>query len=71
MVWPLGNYSQQRQAKWFKDGKWNIPESALAEAAKQHGLSAYTRDAWDRPMKLVKLDKKRDLGLWLDPVPRL
>ncbi len=60
LVWPLSNYSQQHQAEWFKDGKWNIPETALSEAAKQHGAQASLPDAWGRPIKLVKRDKKRD-----------
>ena len=60
LVWPLSNYSQQRQAQWFKDGKWSIPETALSEAAKQQGVQESLQDAWGRPIKLVKLDKKRD-----------
>jgi 5-hydroxyisourate hydrolase-like protein (transthyretin family) len=60
LIWPLGNYAQQHQAKWLKDGNWTIPETALAEAAKQHGMQASLQDAWGRPIKLVKLDKKRD-----------
>jgi hypothetical protein len=65
LIWPLGNYTQQNQAKWLKDGKWTIPETALAEAAKQHAMQASLLDAWGRPMKLVKLDKPRQyIGGW-------
>jgi hypothetical protein len=65
LIWLLGNYSQQNQAKWLKDGKWSIPETALAEAAKQHGMQASLEDAWGRPMKMVKLDKSRQyIGGW-------
>ena len=65
LIWPLGNYAQQHQAKWLKDGKWTIPETALAEAAKQHGMQASLPDAWGRDMKLVKLDKPRQyIGGW-------
>jgi hypothetical protein len=60
LTWPLANYTQQHQAQWLKDGKWNIPESALAEAAKQQRQEAMLQDAWGRSIKLVKLDKKRD-----------
>src|SRR5262249_8379183 len=44
LVGPLVNHTQQRQAKWFKDGKWTIPETALAEAAKQHEVQASLND---------------------------
>jgi hypothetical protein len=65
LIWPLGSYCQQRQAKWLKDGKWTIPETALAEAVKQPGMQASLKDAWGRPMKLVKLDKPRQyIGGW-------
>jgi 5-hydroxyisourate hydrolase-like protein (transthyretin family) len=65
LLGPLGNYCQQRQAKWLKDGKWTIPETALAEAAKQQGVQASLNDAWGRPIKFVKLDKPRPLiGGW-------
>jgi hypothetical protein len=65
LVGPLANYAQQRQAKWLKDGKWTIPDEALAEAAKQHGVQAALKDAWDRSIKLVKLDKPRQyIGGW-------
>jgi hypothetical protein len=60
LIWPLANSCQQRQAQWLKDGKWTIPETALAEAAKQQGVQASLKDAWGRPTKLVKRDKKRD-----------
>jgi 5-hydroxyisourate hydrolase-like protein (transthyretin family) len=60
LVWPLTNYSQQRQAQLLKDGHWNIPATALGEAAKQHGMQASLKDGWSRPIKLVKRDKKRD-----------
>jgi 5-hydroxyisourate hydrolase-like protein (transthyretin family) len=60
LIWPLSNYCQQRQAKWLKDGKWTIPETALSEAAKQQGVQASLNDAWGRPIKMIKRDKKRD-----------
>jgi 5-hydroxyisourate hydrolase-like protein (transthyretin family) len=65
LIWPLANYCQQRQAQWLKDGKWTIPETALAEAAKQHGMQTSLKDAWGQSMKLVKLDKPRQyIGGW-------
>ncbi len=65
LLWPLANYCQQRQAQWLKDGKWTIPETALAEAAKQQGVQASLKDAWGRSIKLVKLDKPRQfIGGW-------
>jgi 5-hydroxyisourate hydrolase-like protein (transthyretin family) len=65
LIGPLGNYAQQQQAKWLKDGKWSIPETALAEAAEQHAMQASLQDAWGRAMKMVKLDKPRQyIGGW-------
>jgi 5-hydroxyisourate hydrolase-like protein (transthyretin family) len=59
--WTLVNYSNQRQAKWFKDGKWTFPESVLTDAAKSQGLGGeWLKDAWGHPLQLVKHDKKRD-----------
>ncbi len=44
----------------MKDGKWILPETVLADAAKQQGLGGeWLKDAWGQPLKLVKLDKKR------------
>ncbi len=65
LLWPLGNFCQQRQAQWHKDGKWTIPETALGEAAKQFGVQASLKDAWGYSIKLVKLDKPRQfIGGW-------
>jgi len=57
----LVNYTNQNPKKFQKDGQWNIPESVLADAAKQWGLDAkFMKDAWGNPIKLVKRDKKLD-----------
>ncbi len=61
LTWTLANYTQANQAKWLKDGKWNLPETVLADAAKNQKLDAlYLKDSWGQPIKLVKLDKKRE-----------
>jgi 5-hydroxyisourate hydrolase-like protein (transthyretin family) len=63
LYWTVVNYTNaaDKQAKWLKDGKWDLPESVLADAAKAQGLDAmYLADPWGTPFKLVKLDKKRD-----------
>jgi hypothetical protein len=59
LAWPLFQYTQANQAKWFKDNKWSIPESALEEAAKAHNLTGkWLQDGWGRPIRLIKRDKK-------------
>ena len=59
--WAVVNYTNSNQAKCLKDGKWILPETVLADAAKQQGLDgAWLKDAWGQPLKLVKRDKKRD-----------
>jgi 5-hydroxyisourate hydrolase-like protein (transthyretin family) len=57
----VGAYADHNKAKFFKDDKWTLPDSILADAAKHFGVDKmwYT-DAWGRPLKLVKLDKKWD-----------
>ena len=58
--WSVANYTNQNQAKFLKDGKWTLPETVLADAAKAQGLDGtWLKDAWGKPLKLVKLDKKR------------
>ncbi len=60
LTWSVSNYANTNRAKFFKDGKWTLPEGVLAEAAKRQGLQSYwLEDAWGRPIKLVSLDKKR------------
>jgi 5-hydroxyisourate hydrolase-like protein (transthyretin family) len=54
-------YTSQHQAKFLKDGKWTFPDNILAEAVKAaHGREQpqWLVDAWGRPLKLVKRDKK-------------
>ena len=61
LTWPLIYYTQVNQAKWFKDGKWSLPETVLADAAKNQSLDAsWLKDGWGQPINLVKLDKKRE-----------
>ncbi len=58
--WAVAAYTNQNQAKFLKDGKWVLPESVLADAAKAQNLDGtWLKDAWGEPLKLVKLDKKR------------
>jgi hypothetical protein len=57
----LLDYSQANQAKFFKDGKWNFPETILADLAEAQGLNpVFLQDAWGEPIRLVKLDQKWD-----------
>ncbi len=61
LQWTLINYANSRQREWLRDGKWNFPTTALADAARQQRLdSSWLVDAWGTPIKLAKLDKKRD-----------
>jgi hypothetical protein len=56
------NHSNANQAKWRnKEGVWTIPANVLPEAARVTGHGeAVLKDAWGQPIRLVKLDKKRD-----------
>jgi hypothetical protein len=59
LVWYTNQPNQH--AKFFKDGKWTFPDGILAEAVKTaHGreMPQLLVDAWGRPLKLVKRDKK-------------
>jgi uncharacterized protein YfaS (alpha-2-macroglobulin family) len=56
--WGLVNVSTANQAKWFKDGKWDFPESVLRDAAKNQGNEKLLKDAWGNTIKLVKSEKK-------------
>ena len=61
LAWALAAYTQANQAKWLKDGKWNLPETVLADALSNQKLpDLWLKDGWGQPMKLVKLDKKRE-----------
>ena len=53
------NYALSNKAKFYKDGKWTFPETVLADALKSVGMpeQSWLRDAWGRPLKLIKRDK--------------
>ena len=58
--WAVAGYTNNNQKKYLKDGKWILPEAVLADAAKAQNLDGvWLRDAWGKPLKLLKLDKKR------------
>ena len=58
--WSVVNYTNGKSKDLMKDGKWVLPETVLADAAKQQGLGGdWLKDAWGQPLKLVKLDRKR------------
>ena len=59
LQWAVVNYTRLNQAKWFKDGKWSLPDAVLEDAVKQQRLDARAlQDAWGRPIRLVKRDEK-------------
>lgn len=59
LTWAIGGYTNANQARWLKDGKWNLPNSVLADAAKNQNLNkTWLLDAWGNPIKLVKHEKK-------------
>jgi hypothetical protein len=59
IYWVVGQYTTSQQAKYFKDGKWNLPRQVLADAAKQQGLpEVWLKDCWGHPLQLVLRDKK-------------
>jgi hypothetical protein len=61
VVWSLIQHTQNNRAKWFKDGKWTLPETVLADAVKATRNDArWLKDAWGKEMKVVKRDKKWD-----------
>src|SRR5262249_40658521 len=52
-------HTQNNRAKWFKGGKWTLPETILADAVKATRNDArWLKDAWGRDMKVMKRDKK-------------
>jgi hypothetical protein len=60
LAWGVFQVSNQNQAKWLKDGKWEFPDTVLRDAAKNQGNDKLLKDAWGNPIKLVKRDKKLD-----------
>src|SRR5262249_7004346 len=59
LIWPVAGQANTHRAQWLKDGKWTGPASVIEDAIKAHGMAANTaHDAWGRPIKLVKRDKK-------------
>ncbi len=61
IVWSLIQHTQNNRAKWFNDGKWNLPATVLADAVKAtRNDSRWLKDAWGKEMKVVKRDKKWD-----------
>src|SRR5262249_54659997 len=61
LAWTVVNHANMNRAQWFKDGRWTLPDTVLADAAKRQRLAGWwLEDAWGHPIKLVKRDKKRD-----------
>jgi hypothetical protein len=63
LTWAIVNYTNGTvlQTRWLKDGKWNFPDTVLADAAKNQNLNkAWLKDAWGNPIKLIKHDKKQN-----------
>jgi hypothetical protein len=61
LSWVVANYTNANQGRWLRDGKWTLPESVLADAAKNQNLSkTWLQDAWGRPISLIKHDKKQN-----------
>jgi uncharacterized protein YfaS (alpha-2-macroglobulin family) len=59
VVHALINQTTMNQAKYFKDGKWQITDAVLAEAIKRVQAN-WRKDAWGREFHLVRLEKKRE-----------
>jgi uncharacterized protein YfaS (alpha-2-macroglobulin family) len=58
LIWAVAALSEQRRAQWTRGGKWDVPDTAVADAAKIQGFSGVaTEDAWGRPLRLVRRDK--------------
>jgi hypothetical protein len=65
LIWMFLNHAQVNQARWFKDGKWSFPGTVLADAVKtQRQQERWLKDAWGRPMRIVKRDKKWENNPW-------
>jgi hypothetical protein len=64
--WVLINYTNANQAKWLKDGRWNFPETVLADAVRSQNLADFwIKDAWDKPIRLEKrVDKRNNTTGW-------
>jgi hypothetical protein len=63
LFWVVVNYTNVNQAKYLKDGKWNLLESVLGEATQSQRLpDGYLKDGWGKAIRLVKRDAKFDHG---------
>jgi hypothetical protein len=61
LTWALVNYTNSNQARWLKNGKWSLSDSMLADAAKNQNLTKISiQDAWGRPIRLVRHEKKQN-----------
>jgi hypothetical protein len=61
LTWALVNYTNSNQARWLKNGKWSLSDSVLADAARNQNLSKTSlQDAWGRPIRLVRHEKKQN-----------
>jgi hypothetical protein len=59
LVWAVANLAEQNKGAWLKGGKWTIPETAVADAAKtQNWPAVMAQDAWGRPLRLLPRAKK-------------
>jgi uncharacterized protein YfaS (alpha-2-macroglobulin family) len=54
-------HASNNQAKWLIDGEWTFPADIVEDAVKASRNTAFWgKDAWGKPIRLVKRDKKRD-----------
>jgi hypothetical protein len=60
VYWMFINYTNANQAKWFKNGKWELPDSVLGDSLRNAIPESFLKDAWGGTIKLVKRPKKLD-----------
>jgi uncharacterized protein YfaS (alpha-2-macroglobulin family) len=57
--WSVVNHANQNQQKLQKNGVWTLPNSTLADAARQQGLDAkLLKDAWGKEFRLAQRKDK-------------
>jgi hypothetical protein len=61
LTWQVANYANVNRARFSQNGAWTFPETLLEEiAAQRRGITRWFKDAWGKPIRLVRRAKKLD-----------
>jgi hypothetical protein len=66
VAWAFAQHAQENRGKWFKNGKWSFPETALSDAVRANMKvdPDQLKDVWGRSLKLVKREKRWENNPW-------